>query len=639
MADNSILCKTEIVIQDYLDNKPVVFSNFNLQEALINVNSFSFSIRPEDKNTSFTAILDFKKQVLGKEVKVSFKDTNDNVNHEFTGIVMEVSSAMVDNYYYEFYIVGKGVFCKISEIAECHSFYKKKLDDIIGKTFDATSLSNKVEKKLQTTKALHYIVQYNQTSFDFVSSMAVRYGEWMYYDGQKLQLGKKPEGEAIELKSPGDISNINIRAHAIKTPEAIVATDIFKSEPVNSETKAGIPENDFIKATEKAGSKFLENPGKKIFVPSGFSKAESDDKYDLEQKAIYASSIFLTGLTRNNKLAIGKRIKIKDANDSAGQTYIITQISHNVSNSSTYSNSFTAVPVEVDVPPYTNPLQTPKAFAQAAIITDNEDDAGLGRVQVKFPWMADDEKTPWVSVLTPHAGNNKGFRFLPEKDDEVLVDFWDGNAELPYIAGSLYTDKNKSGITEKGNNKKLIGSRTARRLEIDDDEESIILGDTPFGKKEAGGLLSILGGDEKQIKLSYVKSDSDASEFIAKEDGETSVVMKKGGAPKCIVKFDPNDNSITIESDGDIKLKSKGNITIDAMKDITIKGMNVNVQAKTALKMEGTSSAELKGLQTKVEGTTQLEAKGAMAKVEGSGMLEVKSGGIAKIQGSLVTIN
>ncbi|MCH5688641.1 hypothetical protein LWM68_32950 [Niabella sp. W65] len=46
-------------------------------------------------------------------------------------------------------------------------------------------------------------MQYDQTGFGFLSSLATRFGEWMFYDGEKLQFGKKPEGNAIELTVPG----------------------------------------------------------------------------------------------------------------------------------------------------------------------------------------------------------------------------------------------------------------------------------------------------------------------------------------------------------------------------------------------------------------------------------------------------
>ena len=48
------------------------------------------------------------------------------------------------------------------------------------------------------------------------------------------------------------------------------------------------------------------------------------------------------------------------------------------------------------------------------------------------------EMTPWIRVLSPHAGPNQGIQFIPEIGDQVLVDFEGGDAESPYVVGSLY---------------------------------------------------------------------------------------------------------------------------------------------------------------------------------------------------------
>lgn len=638
MPENSILTKTEIVIRDYNNNGPIVFSNLSLSESLINVNNFSFSVRPIEPGSGFSAILDFKKQVLGKSVQLDFKDGDGNTNHKFNGIILEVNSSIVDDQYYEFHITGSGDFCKVNEIAECHSFYKKTLNDIIGKAFEKSSLKDKIKKDPQTSKQLHYIVQYNQSLFSFMSYLAIRFGEWMFYDGESLQFGKKPEGDAIELQSPGDVSNLNIRAHVIKKPESAIGTDIFRSELIESKSKEQAPDNDFIKAVDESGDSVFENPGGSIFMASGFNQAFSDDKYKLEQQAIYSSSVFITGTTRNNKVRIGKKIKIKDASDDAGRTYIITQIQHNASNYSNYSNSFTAIPMEAQVPPYTNPILSPKATPQPAIITDNEDDGGLARVKVKFPWMADDEKTPWISVLTPHAGKDKGFRFIPEIDDEVMVDFWDANAETPFVTGSVYTEKNKSGIAETGNHVKMIGSRSGRRFHIDDDKKKLQLTDSPYQKEYPGNYI-VMSGEEEMIDIGHAKSKDDFAKFTAMSNGVIGLVSKIGGTQKYFIKFDPDSNCITIESKGDIKIKADQKIDINAM-EINMKATNIKITADSSLEMKGTSEAKLEGTQVKINADATLEAKGgATAKVEGSAMLELKSGAMAKLEGAIVMIN
>lgn len=638
MAENQPLTKTEITIQDYNNNGPVVFSNLTLTESLISVNNFSFSVRPAETNGSFSAILDFKKKVLGKNVQIEFKDGDGNTNHKFKGIVLQVNSSLSDDHFYEFNISGSGDFCKINEIAECHSFYKKKLDAIITKAFEKSSLKDKVKKAPQTSKELHYIVQYNQTLFSFMSSLAMRFGEWMFYDGENLQFGKKPEGDVIELNSPADVSNLNISAHAIKKPESAVATDIFKSTTIKSSTIENAPDDDFIKAGADSGETIFENPGGNIFLSAGFNQDDSDDKYKLEQQAILSSSVFITGNTRNNKVFIGKKIKIKDAQDDAGRTYIITQSQHSVSNFSNYINYFTAVPVEVLAPPYTDPLFAPKATPQAAIVTDNEDDAGLSRVKVKFPWMADDEKTPWISVSVPHAGKDKGFRFLPEKDDEVLIDFWDNNAELPFVSGSIYTDKNKSGIAESGNNIKMIGSRSGRRLQIDDDNGLLYLEDN-FPDQNPLNIVSLHRKDtDKKIMIESKESNDQYTAIRLNNQESLDLGLVVGGDLLLEINMKKEGPMISIKSKGDIEIKADQNVNINGS-EINLQATNIKITADSNLEMKGSAEAKLEGAQVKIDGSGQLEAKGATAKIEGSGMLQLKGGAVASLEAGLVKIN
>lgn len=638
MAEKSALTTTEIVIGGYNNDSPVVFSNLSLSEGLIHINSFSFAIRPASKNNGFGTILDFKKQVLGKPVRIDFKDGDGVSNHKFSGVVLEINSSLLDDHFYEFYITGSGDFCKVNEIAEWHSFYKKKLDAVIDKAFEKSELKDKVKKNPQTTKELHYTVQYNQSLFSFMSALAIRFGEWMFYDGENLQFGKKPEGEAVELKSPGDVANLNIRAQSKKNFEGTVATDIFKSEVIKSASKENAPDNDFIKAVEDSGKNLFENPAGSTFLSSGFNQADSDDKYKLEQQATLASSVFITGTTRNNKVFIGKKIKIKDASDDSGKTFIIVQIQHNASNYSNYSNSFTAVPLEVDVPPYTNPLLTPKAAPQAAIITDNEDDAGMARVKVKFPWMADDEKTPWISVLVPHAGKDKGFRFLPEKDDEVMVDFWDNNAEMPFVNGSLYTEKNKPEIDEKGNYIKMIGTKTGRRFEIDDDKGTISVMDNFKDKNPKNGIQLRRKDDENVIIIRSQVDDDNSGIIELSKDDWLGIAIVQDGSEITEIKLEKSGKKIKISSKGSIEIKADNSISLTSG-DINLNAQNINLKADKNIKIEGTQKLEAKALEVKLEADTTLEAKGGVsAKVEGT-KLDLNGSAITSIQGALVKIN
>jgi len=79
------------------------------------------------------------------------------------------------------------------------------------------------------------------------------------------------------------------------------------------------------------------------------------------------------------------------------------------------------VPASVKAPPVQSFVE-PCCETQSALVTDNYDSRGLGRIRVKFHWMNGNEKSPWLRVTTPHAGDGKGLFVMPEIGEEVIVE-------------------------------------------------------------------------------------------------------------------------------------------------------------------------------------------------------------------------
>jgi uncharacterized protein involved in type VI secretion and phage assembly len=107
-----------------------------------------------------------------------------------------------------------------------------------------------------------------------------------------------------------------------------------------------------------------------------------------------------------------------------------------------------------------------------AIVTDLVDPDGLGRIEVKLPWLGEGqgaEVRGWATLLTPYAGDNQGFEFLPEVDTQVVVGFEAGNPRRPYIVGACWNGKEKLPEAPAApNNKRLIRTRSQSLLEFDD---------------------------------------------------------------------------------------------------------------------------------------------------------------------------
>ncbi|BAP35753.1 hypothetical protein AS4_08130 [Acinetobacter guillouiae] len=75
-----------------------------------------------------------------------------------------------------------------------------------------------------------------------------------------------------------------------------------------------------------------------------------------------------------------------------------------------------------------------------------------------------DTDSAWVDVLTPWAGEGYGARFLPRIGEVVVIDFFDGNIDRPFVVGRIHeAHRHPSKFDNKGklpDTKKLAGIKS-----------------------------------------------------------------------------------------------------------------------------------------------------------------------------------
>ena len=186
------------------------------------------------------------------------------------------------------------------------------------------------------------------------------------------------------------------------------------------------------------------------------------------------------------------------------------------------------------------------------IVTNNEDPDGLHRVKVRFPWLSEEHESYWARVVTPMAGNERGFYTLPEVDDEVLVAFAHGRVELPFVLGSLWNgqDVPPADNADGENNIRVFKSRSGHVIRLDDTD-----------------------GAEK-IE-------------IADSEGKQSLV------------FDTAANTLTLTAEKDVVIESKdGMIKLTGQKGVEITAPNGKgkVEANSGLELKSPSgNVDVKG--------------------------------------------
>ena len=159
------------------------------------------------------------------------------------------------------------------------------------------------------------------------------------------------------------------------------------------------------------------------------------------------------------------------------ETYRIIEIKH-VYEPGDYYNEFVGIPDLFNAAPYIDTEAVPKGEEQPARVVDNNDPMGMGRIRVQFPWQEDKgQKTPWIRLIQPHSGAGKGFYFVPEIGEEVLVGFESQNAEKPFVMGTHYNGSETSSYHTSGNDKKVIHTRSGTKIILNDAEGSVFIED------------------------------------------------------------------------------------------------------------------------------------------------------------------
>ncbi|EFB32705.1 hypothetical protein HMPREF0971_00937, partial [Segatella oris F0302] len=246
--------------------------------------------------------------------------------------------------------------------------------------------------------------------------------------------------------------------------------------------------------------------------------------------------------------------------------FFITEITHTVGEDSYYSNTFRAIPAVVDTLPEPE-VEMPIAEPQMARVTRNDDKFGHGRVQVQMNWQTEKMSTDWLRVMAPDGGSsdqvksNRGFVFIPEVGDHVLVGFRHGDPNRPYVMGSLFNGTTGAGGS-KGNKIKSITTRSGCSLLLNDAKGSVTLHDKGGVNMDfdGGGHYLLEAGSKTTTSVgkgekSILTMDS---EGVIDLSGEKKISIKVGDN---ILEINSEDNSISLTAKV-IKITASQSITI-----------------------------------------------------------------------------
>jgi type VI secretion system secreted protein VgrG len=430
---------------------------------------------------------------IGKDITIEIQRVKqaDSSTLIFKGIITSVS--MDRTYAGDSFIVFKGYSPTylLEDGPVARSFEEMDLsgiaNDIIGQ-YPGNKLNPTVSP--QHSDSIPYVVQYNETNFEYLSRMANQYGEWFFYDGQSVIFGKLPNPDNIDLILGSDLEyfdfGVNIRPsksnlHAYNTQENRTV------EYASSGFKPGWLDNYGEKGLSAADDLFSNEPLTEVWE-SSLNDSTIKKLAESKRGTLLSNTAFFNGASSHPGLTVGAKITAHARKGGSNEKafigkFRVIEVRHYIEGSNDYTNEFKAIPLSVNVPPVNPTVKRPWADAQMGVVTENNDPESQGRVRVQLKWQKEGT-TPWMHYATNHAFSDRGVYFVPEIGDEVIVGFVHGNPDNPYMIGGNYHGGAKPEHFDPDNNFKSIKTRTGHMILFDDTDgaESITIVDKSGNK-------------------------------------------------------------------------------------------------------------------------------------------------------------
>ena len=473
----------------------------------------------------------------------------------------------------------------------CASWCNKSLSDIVKELTDKAGVQALVNP--ETKSKLEYECQYEETNFRFIQRLARQYQEWLYYDGQNLVFGKPQASSTTKLTYGEELSVLDVCSQTLARPIKGSSYHSVNDQTYNGQspdTAAG--QNTLGQAAFDSSLALFTAPAVQRAEPRITNKGELDAYFQRKQQSDSAASSFITGESDCRILTVGSIIDVHTAihtgigihvKNSIG-TYIITEITHVAGMGDSYQNYFTALPSSIPTLPCPD-VPLPVAHTQQAVVVSNEDPKKLGRVQVKMNWQTGPMQTSWIRVLTPDAGTsdkvatNRGFVFIPEKGDQVMVAFRYDDPNRPFVLGSLFHGKSGAG-GGSSNKTKSLTTRSGCTITLDDEKGSVTIADPT-------GSTIILNGDNT-------------------------------------ITIDAKDK-ITIHSK-ELEILADEKIRIEADSEVEVLGKTSTFEGKSEAKIKSDTSIKEEAATIDIKASATLKATGATVDVDGSAMTNIKGG-------------
>ncbi|CAN5127125.1 N/A [soil metagenome] len=567
---------------------------------------------------------------------------SDGVQRKIAGQCVRLEQSYQRDSYVEFQIDVAPLFLRCKQRRDCRIFVDMSAKDIIeqlllenGMYFNTVGVNYVDEDRA-------YCVQYWETDFDFMHRLMEEEGvyyffkydpaggglyehimyladdETSYFDGAIPQITFREDEKHQGLKT--------IDLQHMQTTAAWVTHDYNYKKPRSLTPERTPTRLDYAETK----TQFYQWPGKY----DNMTSAHRMSKFGIELAE--AASVVMSGEGTYMCFEPAARFEIIDKRLKPAERKIaIRSVKHFAHNPYSdqegefdYKQSFTAVP---SYEPYHPPRITPKALVQGpqtAVVLDDVDPEGFGRVKVRFHWDTANTSTCWLRVAQQRAGGEVGAQWIPRIDNEVLVVFLEGDPDRPVIAAGLYNGDNKHPWEVPPN---LAKSGWRTKSYPDGEITNEFLFDD---KKDAEEIYTRAG---RNLRREVIKDeDVDIGEFLKKKIGKDET-REVGGQRTTKIK---KDDITEIGGGQHTKMKEDQLIDVGGKSETLVKesahlkvGRGLWVEVNDEIKIDSQATTHMV-----TQAAFTLESKTQLVFKVGGNQIEISPMGVT-INGTLVKIN
>ncbi len=533
-------------------------------------------------------------------------------------------------------------------------YQNQKIPDVIMDLLKAAGIPAKRSLGRESYAQWEYLVQYNETDFNFISRLMEQEGLSYYFTHDKgvhtlvlidaLTAHDPVAGyDKIPFSTAGDRVESAVQSHEFISSWSVemeITSGAYAAKEFDFENPRAplLSTHPSPNPHDHAKGELFEYPG--VYIDTG----ERDEyvKRRLEEKQVEYEQVHAEGnavgvtpgftFTLTDHPAPNRNRKCLVT----GASYSLTSTAHGTGADDAtpdFMCTFTAIDSQR---PFRSPSTTPKPHVpgpQTAIVVGPKGEEiwtdKYGRVKIQFHWdrvgKRDEKSSCWVRVSQVWAGAKWGGMHIPRIGQEVIVDFLEGDPDRPIITGRVYNGANlppydmaastaaASKSTIRSHSTKGGGPNNYNELCFEDkigDEEVYLQAEKDLEilvkndehrevkhdrKKDVGNdETTTVGGNRKETvtKDETITIDGERKETVAKDE----TITINGGRTETVAK----DENITINGGRTEKVANDESIKIGGKQSVTVShDQGVEVDGSRSLTVKQDESITVTGKSTK----------------------------------------